>query len=256
MAKITNVSSLTSKYTVLDQGEKDYSTTSNRAVTENMTTSFLKDKTTEKDVALPNDEILQTLTLTNNSDSQITNIQIKDIISAGGSFKTGSLKIDNQEYPNFNPVEGYTLPNPLNSKDSTTITYTLVIDAKPTSDVVNNVSSLTYDVGEQKGLQENSNVAIISIEQPTITIEKTADKMAVVTGQTITFTNTITNTGTVKHSKVTFTDDIPTGTTFVTDSVKVDGTTKTGENPSKGIDLGELSMGAKTVVTFEVTVEK
>lgn len=255
MAKITNVVEVSSNYKSIDQGEKAYSTTSNKAESINMSTSFLKEKITAKDVGFINDKIEQTLKLTNNSGDQITNIRIKDTIGTGGTFKTGTLKIDNIEYQDYNPVEGYTLPSPLETNTSTVITYTLVISSKPVGDVINNISKITYDVGGTQGIEENSEVATISVEDATITIQKSADKTAVISGQKIVFQSDIQNTGTVKHTNVKFTDQIPTGTKFVADSVKIDGTQKTGISPADGIDLEDLSIGGKTTITFEVTVD-
>lgn len=255
MAKITNIAEVSSNYTSVGQSEQAYSTTSNKAVSNDMSTSFLKEKTTAQDIGFINDEIEQTLKLTNKSDSQITNIKIKDTISTGGTFKAGTLKIDNTLYQDYDPVAGYTLPNPLNVNASTEITYTLVISSKPVGDVINNISKITYDVGGTEGIEENSNVAVISVEDATITIQKSADKTAVISGQKIVYQSDIQNAGTVKHTNVKFTDQIPTGTQFVVDSVKIDGTQKTGVSPADGIDLTDLAIGGKTTITFEVTVD-
>lgn len=61
-----------------------------------MTQSFLKEKSSAKKFASPGDEIEQTITLTNNSDYEITNIQIQDELSAGANFKAGSLTVDEE----------------------------------------------------------------------------------------------------------------------------------------------------------------
>lgn len=66
--------------------------------------------------------------------------------------------------------------------------------------------------------------------------------------------STITNTGTLLKTNLVFTDVIPTGTTFVANSVKIDGIFQPGSNPAVGFALSNLAVGASTVVEFDVTV--
>lgn len=49
-------------------------------------------------------------------------------------------------------------------------------------------------------------------------------------------------------------NDFPTGTTFVANSVKIDGISQPGSNPAVGFALPNLAVGASTVVEFDVTV--
>ena len=68
-------------------------------------------------------------------------------------------------------------------------------------------------------------------KNPVITFEKKVDKTEVEKGQTLTYTIEITNTGDVK-GKATIKDEAPEGTTFVENSIKINGeaTEKTAEN--------------------------
>ncbi len=253
MAKITNQSSLTSKYTTPDGQQKNYQAQSNVYMVENMTTSFLKEKDVSKDFAYAKDEIEQTLTLTNNSDYTITDIVISDNISPGATFKTGSIKIDGVEQPTFD-ITGFKLPNDLQTGANTKITYTLVIDDAPTASEINLISNVEYQVNGEN-LVEQSEQVTISLEKLEVVIQKSSDKTAVISGQTITFQNDIKNLGNVPNTEVRFTDPIPAGTTFVEGSVEVDGENKPTFNPETGFDVGELSVGKTITVKFKVTVD-
>lgn len=89
--KITNQSNLTSQITLPDDTTEQVSTDSNISETENMTTSFLKVKSSAKTYAKPNEEVEQTIVLTNNSEYDIFDVSIIDTISVGATFKEGSV---------------------------------------------------------------------------------------------------------------------------------------------------------------------
>ena len=56
-------------------------------------------------------------------------------------------------------------------------------------------------------------------------------------GQIITYTIAVTNAGTVPITNTLLIDAIAAGTTFVPDSILVDGIPRPNENPSTGISL-------------------
>lgn len=254
MAKITNQSSLTSKYTLPDGGEEVNNIQSNISQTENMTLSFTKERKSAKDYGFAKDSILQTLTLTNSSDYEITDVRIKDNISAGGTFKTGSLKIDETPYPDYDPVTGFTLPSSIGVSQSSVITYELEIAEEPQSDIINVQSTITYSVNEVDDLVENSNIVEISIKTESITIEKTSTKSVVIKGQTLTFQNVVKNNGNLTNTEVVFKDDIPEGATFVENSVYIDNENKVGYDPAVGFTLEDLTPGAVVTILFDVTI--
>ncbi|MBJ3791601.1 DUF11 domain-containing protein, partial [Bacillus sp. OA1] len=83
---------------------------------------------------------------------------------------------------------------------------------------------------------------------------KTADKQVADIGDTITYTITFRNGGTVPATNVSLTDPIPNGTTFITNSVTVDGVSSPGLNPELGIQLGTVAVGETKTITYQVLV--
>lgn len=255
MAKIENVSSLTSKYSLPDGSQKENNVKSNTSTTENMTTSFLKVKSAEKNFGVPSDEIKITLKLTNNSEYDVENVQIKDTISQSAVFKPLSLTIDGTPQVDEDPTVGITIPNSItNSGGTAEVAYILFIDAAPREDNVTVSSEITYSVNEVSDLVENSNTVEIQIVQGTVSIVKTASKKAVISGQTVTFDNVITNNGTVKNTDLFFKDELPDGTEFVEGSVKVDDVSMPNYNPNTGFNLDELDVNKSIKVSFDVKV--
>lgn len=255
MAKIINSSTVTSKYTLPDGTQHNSQTNSNTSQTENMTLSLIKERSTERDFGMPKDEIKQTIKFTNNSDYDITNAIITDSISANATFKEGSVYINDVSFPTANPITGITLSDPISQSGGiVTITYVLVIDSEPTTDLTSAQATIVYSVAERDNLTETTNTNEISIEQQKLTIEMTSNKSAVVSGETLLFQNVITNNGNLANTDIMFKNDLPSETTFVVGSVLIDEEEKTSYDPTVGFSLGDMLPGATVTIKYSVTV--
>lgn len=126
---ITNQSNITSKFVLPDQSEQENSSDSNISSTENMTETFEKVKSYAKEYAMPGEAITQTLVLTNNSEYDVTMVNITDRLSEGATFKAGSVEIDGTPYEEYDPETGFELPEDITGGGgSTTVTFAIVID--------------------------------------------------------------------------------------------------------------------------------
>ena len=257
MAKINNTSKVTYEYTLPDTTVKSSTANSNVSSTENMTTSFTKVKSADKNYALVGDEIRLTLVLTNNSDYDIIDIKIKDTIDDKAVFKPNSVTIDGTPYNEHNPATGFDLANQIDRNGGTcTIEYVVTVgEVIGTQDVLNFISDITYSVNEVTDLTEKSNLVTLELVNPKITINKTADKQTAVQGDTIVYTNIIKNEGNIKHTEVEFSDQMPAGVAFVAGSVKIDDVVQATYDPIAGFALGELNISGETKVEFSVTVK-
>ena len=105
----------------------------------------------------------------------------------------------------------------------------------------------------------NTTTSNLEIVRPIITASKTADKTAVVEGEIITYTITATNSGRA-DGKAVIKDTIPTGTTFVEGSIKVnnENTNYTAEDLQNGIEVNVSKQNeqgdGKTELVFQVRV--
>ena len=64
------------------------------------------------------------------------------------------------------------------------------------------------------------------------------------------------NTGNLAAEDVVFTDGAPSGTSFVENSLTVDGVPYAGVNPADGVNLGTLAVGSVRTLTFRVTINQ
>ncbi|MGR6009247.1 DUF11 domain-containing protein [Bacillus cereus] len=85
-------------------------------------------------------------------------------------------------------------------------------------------------------------------------MHKSASPQVVDIGDTITYTITLPNTGNISITNVIVTDPIPSSTTFIPNSVTINGTSQPGVNPSGGIQIGTIAAGNTVTVTFQVQV--
>lgn len=197
----------------------------------------------------------QTITMYNKTDYEITGIFVKDTISEGATFKQNTLEIGGKAGA-VDPTSGFNVNQIIAPGNSETITYKITLD-DPMPDGVRTVSltsNVTYTIG-RTSYSKNSNTYTIETPHGDIVIDKTSDKSIVISGQTITFQNVVRNTGTLQNTDVFFKDDIPTGTTFVEESVIIDGTSYPDYSPETGFSLGEINGRSSKTVTFEVVVD-
>ena len=255
MSKINNQSQITSKYILPDQSQHDSTILSNISATENMTTSVKKVRTSEKEFAFPKEEILQTLTLTNESDFELKNVNIVETISGGATFKTGSVTIDSVPYTEYDIVTGFDLPSSIASQSSKIITYILTIDENPAFDVINTKSTIEYSIDDTINFSDMSNVLSIEIRTQKMVITKSANKIAVASCQTITFENVIRNEGSLKNTNIMFKDILPAETEFIKGTVKVNDEAKYDYDPVQGFELDDLDPGSQVTVKFDVMVK-
>lgn len=208
-----------------------------------------------KDIVMPGDEVNQTFILQNNTEYDISDIRIIDTIGDGATFKDRSVQIDGTSYANFSPVVGFVLPDVILSGNSAAVTYKVTID-DPLDDSIRIIgvsSSVTFTInGEEK--TKTSNVYQMKVASGDIFISKTSNISVTIKGQTLTFQNIIQNTGTQKNTNVFFQDLIPDGTTFVENSVKIDGVTQEGANPQSGFMLPDIEGESRLTVSFDVVV--
>lgn len=83
---------------------------------------------------------------------------------------------------------------------------------------------------------------------------KAVDLAFATVGDTLTYTITLNQTGNVAVNDVIIQDIIPQGTTFIENSVIVNGETLPGVNPVSGIPIGTITIGGDAIVSFQVTV--
>ena len=249
---IPNQSETEFSYTLPDGSTQTETRDSNIVNTEILTYSFTKVKSSDKTFLQEGDTATQKVVLTNNSLLQLTNLFFKDLLSGGGTYVPQSVIVDGVPQPTYDLANGFDIGD-LAPNEIRTIIYQIIANNPLTEALIFNYANVAYTANE-RNLNENTNTVNLVVVSNNLSIVKQVDKSVAVQGETLHYTRTLTNTGTVLKTNLTFKDDIPVGTTFVENSVKIDGLSYSGLNPQTGFSLNDLPVGASSVVEFDVTV--
>lgn len=255
---ITNQSNIAFNYELPDGQTIAADLDSNTVNTEILTYSILKVKTEDKTFLQEGETSEHTVVITNNSQTPIFNLMLKDTMSPGATYVAGSVTVDGVSQPSYDPIAGFPLPS-LNPGQAVTVTYTIQANNPLTQTPVTDFATLDYSVNtttkEVLNFSENTNTVSVQIISNRLTNVKSVDKAYAVKGDTLHYTSVITNTGSLLKSDLVFTDNIPAGTTFTAGSVKINGVTYAAYNPQNGFPLPDLDVGDSVTIEFDVTVD-
>ncbi|MGL4849983.1 MAG: hypothetical protein ACRC28_13865, partial [Clostridium sp.] len=154
-------------------------------------------------------------------------------IAAGGTSNV-EFQVQIQGFPNG----GTTIPN------ASTTEYNYIVDPSNPNGVIKNTQSNNVDmVVRDPDIKANNNTFI-----------KSVNKDYAVVDETVTYTLVIKNMGNARATNILVTDTIPTYTSFVQDSVYINGIQSLGTNPSQGISIATIDPGEILTITFDVLV--
>lgn len=194
------------------------------------------------------------LTLTNSGQIPALNVLVQDTVPSGLALVPGSIEIDGVPHPGDFPLT----ISEIDPGQSAVITYQAVADAIPVPNPAVNSALATYtfypfpDFPVENTAESNPvPVAIVSVESSLL---KSVDRAYAVRGDILLYTVQIRNTGNLDLVGTIFRDPTPAGTTFLADSVTVNGIPKPGFFPDPGFALGTIPSGALVTITFQVIV--
>lgn len=255
---IQNTASTSYDYELPDGTTESSELDSNLVETTNLSTDFTKVKTSSETFLTAGDSATQTITLTNNSDIAITDITFTDTLTGPATFTAGTVTVNGTSESTYDITTGFTVPD-IAAGDSAIITYEITANKDIDATTITNTATIAYTVDDPTAgstdYTEDTNTVTIDAISGAITVTKSANKDYAVSSDTIEYTIVVENTGTLTKTNLVFTDTIPTGTTFVTGSVTVDGTSQASYDPSTGFSLDDLDAGDSTTIVFEVTVD-
>ena len=182
------------------------------------------------------DTLTYTITLTNNGNADGT-VTVTDEIPTGTRIKDENTTGYNKE------TNTMTWSNVEVKANGGTATLTLEVVVKDdTIDTVKNVAKI-----DNKEIPEKPETKVANI-----TGTKTVDKTEAKVGDTLTYTITLTNSGNADGT-VTVTDEVPTGTTLVADSITANGSYNEENKTITWTDI-KIEAGKTAEVSFKATI--
>lgn len=214
-------------------------------------------KTVSQNYGIKGDTLKFTVTIANTGLTTGTNTFFQDTVPDGLTFVPDTVYLDGVQQTGSTPsfVDIGTLP----IGQVFTITFDAVVttDTLPRVSNVGNSQTTFFDTATNTVFTNTfaSNVATTTLTYGTLTSTKLVDKAFAKVGDTLTYTIRLENTGNSTINNCVVLDTTPSGTSFVTNSVKVNGTTITGGTlfPT-GLNVGTVPISGATTVTFNVVV--
>lgn len=254
---ILNQSTINFSYVLPDGQTVADKKDSNTVYTDVLTYSVSKVKSADKTALQEGETAVHTVVITNNSRTTLYDLAFKDNMSEGAEYVAGSVTVNGAAQPSYDPEAGFPLAD-LAAGQSVTVTYTVKANDPATATRVTDYATLSYSVYDtvngETHFTENTNTVTTQIFSVRISAVKDVDRAFAVKGDILRYTTVIKNEGTLLKSELKFTDPIPTGTTFVTGSVKIDGAAYPAYDPQTGFGLPDLPAGESVTVEFEARV--
>ncbi len=256
MATIDNSSSIDYEYKIdPNESARSKEEISNTTSTNLVIGELGMVKTVDKNYATIGDILNYTVTLTNTGNILLTNIEFKDIIPSGATFVSGSVKVDSQSQPTYDPNVGFNLGSLL-ILGSKVVTFQAEVTSLPNPNTIINKATTTYNylvIVPITGSSE-SNTTTTTINVTDLELVKSASVTDVMSGDTLTYTTVITNNGNINATNIEFIDLVPSELSFVSGSVTINGTPQPTYDPNVGFNLGTLAPGDSITVVFDTVV--
>ena len=215
-------------------------------------------KAVNTDVATVGDILVYTIEVINAGSVPATNVFFQDSIPQGTLFIENSVVVNGVLQEGADPELGFPLNN-LPTGASVIVTFEVLIDEIPQGNNVVNNANVTGDflvnpTEPPITVTVPSNTVMTIVNSSGLNVMKSVSATEAGVGDTLTYTVRIQNSGTVTATNVSFLDPIPVGTTFVANSVTINGTPQPGLNPTTGFPLANIPVGGMVTVTFQVTI--
>ena len=195
--------------------------------------------------------LIYTVTVNNTGNISATGVVFTDVPPAGTTFVPGSVIVNGGAVPAANPVTGFTLPSIAAGGTATVSFQASVNGTLPLPTLVSNTATVKAP-GKTAVV---SNAVVTQIRHAQLTAQKQTDTANTDLGAIINYTITLTNVGNTTAQGITFVDAIPSGTSFIGNSVLINGIQQVGANPALGVSIPAMAAGATTTISFKVQVQ-
>lgn len=226
--------------------------------------SFEPTKTVDKAVASVGETLTYTLVISNFGNNGSNNAVFIDTLPTGTSFIPGSVELNGVSQP----TATITIPSGFNAGpiaigQTATVTFKATVNNVAPGSTLTNTFSIGYNYSPLNAatltFSNNIGANIVSttvLGTATIANTKTVSKAFANVGDVLQYTIAVKTFGNTSTNNISFIDTIPSGTTLIPNSFKVNGVTIVGgdPNPPSGVNLGTIPQLTTKTITFNVTV--
>ncbi|MEW6224719.1 MAG: VWA domain-containing protein, partial [Chloroflexota bacterium] len=201
--------------------------------------AMLITKTADDPEVSAGDQIGFTVTVSNSGNGSVLGLAVDDLLPAGFTWSIES------QSGGWAIAGGHLTWGPGTLASGGSISVHIVSATSPAAcgSVTNAASFVTSNDGT------GSDEAVVTIECPNVTVDKTAGASPILAGQTAAYTITVTNQGPGIARDVTLTDELAAGHDWVQDNERC-----SIEGNVLSCELGDLEAGASQVIHLSTTV--
>lgn len=198
-------------------------------------------KVASKSSLIVNDTVTYTITIQNTGTELAQDIFFQDKMDVNCSFIPGTVVINGISYSEYNPVIGFNLDDmPVGYTNE--IIFQVKVNSLPDSSKINNICFTTfgYLFNQYEYLRKKtvvSNTSNITVEYINIIGERCNNNNYPNVSDTVTYTLKLTNIGNIPAIDVEVLEPVIPGATFISGSVKINGSSQTALNPFDGFNL-------------------
>ena len=235
----------------LDNTDQTDSDNTNNEDTADITVGGLDlsvDKTVDTANPVEGQTITYSVTVTNESAADATDVIITDALPTGVTYDSdnaASLTDDASNPTSYDDTTGEWTIGALNAGNSLTLEITATVDSGAINETqpITNTATLTSSTPTDSDNTNNEDSADITVGELDLSVTKTVNEPQPAPGETITYSVTVENVSTVNATGVVVTDALPGGVTY--DSDNAASVNDDAGNPTSYDDTtGEWSVGA------------
>ena len=204
------------------------------------------DLVTTKTVNLSNpsegQDVIYTITVTNNAGNDATNVSVVDRLPSGVTYKSDDSGL-------YNPTSGIWSIGSLAAGNSETINITATVNSgTANTTIINSASAATADQKDPTSVGDSLSASIYVSSVDLVTVN-TVNVTNANVSDTVIYTLTVTNNGPSNATNVSLTNKLPLDVTYVSD------TGSGAYNNTTGVwTIGSLASGTSTSIDITVTV--
>jgi uncharacterized repeat protein (TIGR01451 family) len=117
-------------------------------------------------------------------------------------------------------------------------------------------SAYAQNITSGDGYSVNALALQIDVGSPVLTTTQSVDKASTFVGDTLTYTVVVTNSGTANAVNLIFTDPLPFGTSFITNTFAVNGVAAPGANPVNGVPVPIINENSNITFSYQVNLSR
>jgi uncharacterized repeat protein (TIGR01451 family) len=190
------------------------------------------------------DNVIFTITLTNNGPWDATGIIVSDVLPTGVTYVSNSAS-----QGSYGSSTGKWTMDSLSNGSSATLTITASVNQGTGGQTISNTASVTADQ-EDNNSANNSATASFTVQSADLGVANTVDNPTPNVGDNVTYTITVTNSGPWDATGITVSDILPTGVTYVSNSASQG----SYDSDTGNWTVGNLSNGSSATLTITASV--